>query len=326
MPYETEFQKELKLFLNNPTNWFEIERKLTIMHANAVNEIKKLSETRLNGERIQIIGFHGQTVLHNPSKHFTWQIGDPNLLGRLTGIDVVGDFRRRDVSYGGQGAPLVPIFHKALMSKQEKPLIVLNIGGVANLTYIGENEELVAFDTGPGNALIDDLMNKLFNQRFDDEGKCASEGKIDYKLIKEILSSDEFFSLSPPKSLDRNRFHYVLDKTSSLNAKDRIATVSYLTVASIEHSIRVNLKLDELKLIFVCGGGAKNLFIMSHLSKLFAKTQISNINRIGYETDFIESQAFAYLAVRQMKKLPSSFPTTTGASQEITAGSFFPFK
>lgn len=325
LSYENKFRNELKDFMRKPSfPWFQLEQKLTVLHAQAVNEL--LVKTNLKPEQIDIVGFHGQTVFHDPAQGITWQMGEPNLLAKLIKINVVADFRRRDIAYGGQGAPLVPIFHRALMKTLEKPLIVLNIGGVANLTFIGDNNELIAFDTGPGNALIDDLAFRLFNKQFDDKGELASKGKVDQDLVDEFLN-DKYFSLKAPKSLDRNHFSYMLDRVSHLESKyDQLATITYLTVAAIQHAISYDLKLQFVKNIFVCGGGVKNFKLMDSLRALYKQTNIETIDSIGFKSDFIESQAFAYLAVRYLKKLPSSFPTTTATSRELTAGSYFSFE
>lgn len=243
-PYEKDFQIELKEFLKSPKDWSEIERKLTILNATAVNNLLEREKCR---HQVDIVGYHGQTIIHLPSKHFTWQLGDPNLLAKLIQIDVIGDFRRRDMAYGGQGAPFVPIYHRALVAKEEKPLLVLNIGGVSNLTYIG-SDSLSSFDIGPGNALIDDLCLKLFNMQFDDGGKMASLGVVDRKLV-DLFLQDEYFKIVPPKSLDRNHFVYLLEKLDNLNAWDQVATISYFTVAAIISSIRTHLPQRGLNIL-----------------------------------------------------------------------------
>ncbi len=325
LSYENEFRKELKDFMRKPNfPWFQLEQKLTVLHAQAVNEL--LLKTNSKSEQIDIVGFHGQTIFHDPTQGITWQMGDPNLLAKLTKINVVADFRRRDIAYGGQGAPLVPVFHRALMKSYEKPVIVLNIGGIANITFIGDKNELIALDTGPGNALIDDLTTKLFNKPFDDNGELALKGKVDHNLV-DIFLKDVYFSLKAPKSLDRNHFSYLLDQVSHLESKhDQLATVTYFTAISIQYAISNCLKSQTARNIFVCGGGSKNKTLLDSLRALNKETNIESIDSIGFKSDFIESQAFAYLAVRYLKRLPSSFPTTTATSRELTSGSFFPFE
>ena len=237
-PYEKEFQIELKKFLNSAYNWSIIERKLTVKHAQA---IATLLDQVKPCEKVEIIGFHGQTIIHKPEIGFTWQMGDPNLLAKLVKIDVIGDFRRRDMAYGGQGAPLVPVYHRALINQLEKPVLVINIGGVSNFTYIGPNEdELIAFDVGPGNALIDDLCLELFGKQYDYDGNIASNGLVDRQLVEDLLR-DEYFARPPPKSLDRNHFSSHVTRLNNLNHVDKIATISYFTVASILKSIELHL-------------------------------------------------------------------------------------
>lgn len=240
-PYEVEFQEELRNVLKSSRPWWKVERKLTQLHADAVKYV--MDKERQHG-RVEIIGFHGQTVSHQPNERFTWQLGDSSLLASLVGCDVVGDFRRRDIAYGGQGAPLVPVYHRALVEQSrfvEKPVLIVNIGGVANFTYVGENE-LIAFDCGPGNALIDDMCAKLKGLQFDEHGKIALQGHVNERLVEEYLM-DEFFDLSPPKSLDRNHFcHLTSGRIEEMSdVDDQIATISYFTVASIIYSIKKHL-------------------------------------------------------------------------------------
>lgn len=337
LAYTQAVRNALKALLLDQTNWPELERTLTILHADLVNQlvVKSIRENLVGSKsEIDVIGFHGQTLKHNPSRHFTWQIGDANLLAKLTGIPVVADFRRRDMAYGGQGAPLVPVFHRAIMSDQEKRLAVLNIGGVANVTLIGaDKEELVAFDTGPGNALIDDLTFELFNLNYDKDGAIAFKGTANNQLVDQIIREDPFFKLSPPKSLDRNHFKYVQDKVLAsdwLTAEDKISTITQITVMSIVESLKHASLEVKPKTLYVCGGGAKNLFIMKNLAEALnqngQQVAVKDIQEIGFNPDYIESQAFAYLAIRNLKKLPSSYPTTTGVSEPVTSGAYYQVK
>lgn len=237
------------------------------------------------------------------------------MLASRIGIDVVHDFRRRDIAHGGQGAPLVPIFHKLLAKSLESPSIIVNIGGVANLTYINQ-EDLIAFDTGPGNALIDDIMIKHYGLPYDDKGKIASTGKVDINFVNRTLSS-KYYKLPYPKSLDRNSFIFLLKELDGKNSEDIVASLTYLTSATIIHSI---CSLPETpKQIFVCGGGAKNIKMMQWLNQLLQEKNIycglSNISQLpNINSDYVEAQAFAYLAKRFCNNLPSAFPSTTGAT------------
>ena len=228
----------------------------------------------------------------------------------------MSDFRRRDVARGGQGAPLVPIFHKCICSNDLiKPVAILNIGGVANITYVDENE-LISFDTGPGNALINDLMQKFYNQPFDDVGKVAHEGLVHQDIVDRVLENN-YFKQKPPKSVDRNDFFEIIKIVSNLKSKDMISTVTKITTDSISLAVK-NLPKRPNK-IYVCGGGYKNSTLMCWLKSTNASEFVS-ITELNYDPDFIEAQAFGYLAVRFLKRLPSSFPSTTGCAESTICG------
>lgn len=314
LPYPQDFQDLLVSLMstNNYTNWLSIEQRLTRYHITAIEELLKLIDVPIS----DVIGFHGQTILHQPENGITWQIGNPQLIASTTGIKTIGDFRRRDIVYQGQGAPLVPIFHKALMEGKKLPIGILNIGGVTAFTHIEENN-LVSFDMGPGNALINDAMRYHYNQPYDKDGIIASQGNIDYQIINKILE-DKFFDQSPPKSLDRNHFKYVIDLLTRHKKEDIIATLTALTTSSIIHSLPKNLDT-----IYVCGGGVKNLTMLNHLKRDVTYANITSMADVGINPDFVESQAFAYLAARYVNNLPSSFPKTTGAKKDVIAGVLF---
>lgn len=319
LPYPSSFKYELKKLCKQPLVPLAIEKKLTEYHVQATQELLKLSKYSSND--IRGLGFHGQTIFHNSNEQLTWQIGNPHLLAQKTGINVIHDFRRRDISLGGQGAPLVPIFHKLLMQAQKLPVAIINIGGVANITYINQ-DSLIGFDTGTGNALIDDAMNKYYNKKYDDKGEIASKGKIDFSIISKVMNND-YFKQSYPKSLDRNAFEYVMDFFKSHDGADIIATLTYITCAGIASSIK--LLPAPLENIFVCGGGANNIQMIEWLKLALAQEGVNcgvgNISEINnYDADYIESQAFAYLAARFCKNLPSAFATTTGCARENICG------
>ncbi|MES2214501.1 MAG: anhydro-N-acetylmuramic acid kinase [Pseudomonadota bacterium] len=305
IPYPMEFQAKLLNLMKGQGNLAEIEKELTYYH---FETIKQLGQTKA-----EIIGFHGQTVAHNPKDGICHQIGNPHLLAHLTGTSVVSDFRRRDVARGGQGSPLVPIFHKALMKGQPYPVAVINIGGLANVTYVSE-EALIGGDTGPGNALINDMMLKCYNRSYDKDGEIAKSSNVDYDIIKQVMQ-DSFFRKPPPKSLDRNHFGFVNDLVSNLSPQDAIATLTMLTVETIAKGVP-----SDVRAIYLCGGGAKNITLVSWLSSKIKGIDISSIDTLGYKSDYIEAQAFAFLAVRCIKNLPSSFQTTTGVSRDTVAG------
>jgi anhydro-N-acetylmuramic acid kinase len=311
--YDSSIRSEIKELCMHSIPFLELEKKITELHVRATEQI--LSESGYLAKNIKALGFHGQTVFHKPESGLTWQIGNPHLLAAATKIDVVYDFRRRDVALGGQGAPLIPIFHKMLAQDLDLPVMIVNIGGVANLTYIDSNN-LIAFDTGPGNALIDDMMMQHYGKAFDDEGRIASSGTIDKIIIDKILAG-AYYDQSYPKSLDRNSFAFLKKELDSKSPEDIIATLTRLTSAAIVKSISLLPTLP--KKIFICGGGAKNTQMISWLENILNEQNISckplNISSIpGMHSDYVESQGFAYLAARFCNDLPSAFPTTTGAS------------
>lgn len=325
IPYPKDFKAELKKllpnhgpFLHGP--FLNIEKRLTEFHIEAAQIL--LKKANLSSSDIRAIGFHGQTLFHKAQEGVTLQIGNPHLLAQKTRIDVVYDFRRRDISLGGQGAPLVPIFHKLLMKDQDFPVAVLNIGGVANLTYI-DNDNIIAFDTGPGNALIDDAMNQYFDMDFDEDGNMAAKGSVDYNIVNNALE-DKYFKAPYPKSLDRNNFNFLQAMLSKSPSPDIIATLTYITSTSIAESIRILPKMP--KKIFISGGGSKNIQMIKYLEEILSNQgnlcKIENISTVnGLDPEYIESQAFAYLAARFFKDLPSAFPSTTNASKPNICGS-----
>ena len=249
------------------------------------------------------------------------QIGDGLLLAHTTNIDVVNDFRSADVTAGGQGAPLAPIFHKALMDKSQLPAIILNIGGVANVTWIGvEDTELIGFDTGPGNALLNDWISKHTNAPYDIDGEMAAVGKVNQDILTKLLSH-QYFSALPPKSLDRNDFKVFSNQfLPGLSIEDGAATLTAFTVQSVSKAIRDIFKPH--KTCIVVGGGRHNKTIMEGLKKNI-HTRVISSDEIGWPGDAVEAQAFAFLAVRSRLNLPISFPGTTGISRPTSGGVFY---
>ena len=292
----------------------EAERIVTTAHAEAVASFK--SQNRIASEDIDIVGFHGQTVLHRPAEKMTVQIGDACALARAIHIPVMHDFRAADVAAGGQGAPLVPVYHRALAQSLERegPIVVLNIGGVANITYI-DGDTLIACDTGPGNALIDDFMNRTTGQRFDTDGRMAAQGTVDTAWIAEALS-DPFFAAPPPKSLDRNDFAKLLLR--NVSPTDGAATLTAFTVAAIARIVPLLPKRP--KSWVVAGGGARNFTMMRMLRERLHPATVESADALGWSTDSIEAQAFGFLAARGLKGLPLSYPATTGVPMPMTGG------
>lgn len=309
VPYPADIRERTRALFNRAPD-AEVERALTLLNAEAVKKI--LAEKGLKPSDIDVVGYHGQTISHNPERGHTCQMGDGALLARLTGIDVVNDLRSADVKAGGQGAPLVPVYHQALAAKLDKPVAFLNIGGVANVTYVGK--DIIAFDTGPGNALLDDWMREKAGKPFDENGTAAKAGTADAGVLQKLLSHP-YFTRRPPKSLDRNAF--VSDAWRHLSLEDGAATLAAFTVAGIAKALE-HLPEKPRRWV-VCGGGRMNAFFMSAIEEAVGAPVVS-INTLGLNGDATEAEAFAYLAVRSLRGLPLSFPLTTGVGQPMTGG------
>jgi anhydro-N-acetylmuramic acid kinase len=290
----------------------EAERAITEAHAEAVESF--LAENRIARETITIVGFHGQTVLHRPDLQLTVQIGDGVGLAKRISIPVAYDFRAADTAAGGQGAPLVPVFHRAVAHDFKGPLAVLNIGGVANITYLDDGADPIAFDTGPGNAPIDDLVRSRNGATHDAEGALAAQGKADEGIVSAILAHP-FFAKAPPKSLDRAEFASL--PLDGLSIEDAAATATAVVAASIARAIPVLPKKPAA--VIVAGGGAKNGVLLKMLRER-APVEVKTANEIGWSGDALEAQAFAFLAIRTLKGLPLTFPTTTGVREPQTGG------
>ncbi len=290
------------------------ETLLTQSHAEAVRRV--LAAAGLSPRDIDHAGFHGQTVLHRPHQRLTWQIGDGDALAQATGIPVVFDFRSADVAAGGQGAPLVPVYHQALVKglRTQLPVAVLNIGGVANVTFVGEAGELLAFDTGPGNAAMDDWAHRHTGQPIDRDGALAASGTVDATRLAEMLSHP-FFGRVPPKSLDRNDF--TLAMVEGLSAADGAATLTAFTASSIA-AARDHFLVPPRRWL-VCGGGRRNPVLMHELRARLG-VSVDPVETVGWRGDFMEAEAFAFLAARTLRDLPLSFPQTTAVPRPMTGG------
>ena len=289
------------------------EQMVTELHAAAVHAFFR--KRGIDRASIDVIGFHGQTVLHRPSQRLTVQLGNGTLLAELTTRDVVHDLRAADVAAGGQGAPLVPVYHRALAAKlPERPVAVLNIGGVANVTWVGGKDQLIAFDTGPGSAMIDDLVMRRTGQPCDVDGALAAKGRVHEDYVKEYLRHS-FFAGAPPKSLDRNTFAGEL--VDGLPVEDAAATLTAFTAASIAKA-REHLP-EEPRLWVVTGGGRRNKTLMSLIAGR-VENAVVPAEAAGFDGDSVEAEAWAYLAVRSLKGLPITFPATTGVAEPLTGG------
>lgn len=298
----------------------EAEQMLTTLHADAVKAFLQTNE--IDPQTVDVVGFHGQTVLHRPDRKLTIQIGAGAELAKQLGRPVVYDFRAADVAAGGQGAPLVPVYHRALTLglDRPRPVAVLNVGGVANITYIDGFPDPFACDTGPGNALINDFMRERAGHAFDAAGVNAAQGHVDEEAVARILTHP-FFLQKPPKSLDRNEFRTFVAREAALSKKsleDGAATLTAITAASV--AAIVPLLPAPPKTWIVAGGGVHNVTLIRMLFERLAPAKVETADSVGWNADALEAQAFAYLAVRRLRGLPITFPTTTGVTEPMCGG------
>lgn len=314
--YDADMRNMLRGAIAGSADVTEVEEALTLLHADVVSDL--LEQEGMNKSDVDIIGFHGQTIDHDPDNGVTVQIGNGRLLAQSLGIDVVNDFRRADVQAGGQGAPLVPIFHAALLANYPLPVAAVNIGGVANVTWIGNKEHILAFDTGPGNALIDDYIFHHTGNKFDRDGLIAESGEVDNKVLAHWLD-DPFFDKLPPKSLDRNYFS--VDDVEALTLEDAVATLTEYTAKTIAQSAE-HFPV-AVKAWYISGGGRRNLYLMERIQH-YVEAEVHPIEKVGYNGDAVEAHAFGYLAVRCLRKLPNTFPSTTGSARAVVGGVFCP--
>lgn len=294
------------------------EAEMTRLHAEAVARL--LDQAGLGPDAIGVIGFHGHTLSHRPDQGHTHQIGDGAWLAATTGIRVVNDFRTADVAAGGQGAPLVPVFHRALATGIEAPLAVLNLGGVGNVTWIGEDGAMCAFDTGPGNALIDDWAQTHTGQPVDRDGALAAAGRVDLDRVAVFLS-DPWFDLAPPKSLDRDDFARLAAKlTRGLSPADGAATLTAFTAAAVG-AAQMHLPQPPRQWL-ITGGGRHNPVLMLALRQVL-EVDVRPVEAVGWDGDALEAQAFGFLAARVLAGLPTTFPSTTGVPEPLGGGRIF---
>ena len=287
-----------------------IESEITKEYAKAISAF--ISKNKLN--KIDLIGIHGQTIFHKPQNKISLQLCNSKILHDVLGIKIISDFRQNDLKFGGEGAPLVPIFHKMLVSHLdlEGNIIFVNLGGISNLTYVPFRGRLMAYDTGPGMTLLDQYVYLKKRKRFDRNGNFSLKGKTNQRVLESVLS-DKYFNKRVPKSLDK--LYFSLAPFEKLNFNDACATISSFTGKSVLREIE-KFKIDK---VIVSGGGIKNRYIFNILKKKL-KSKLCIIDHFKLDKDFIESQAFAYLAIRRLKRLPISFPKTTGVSFPVSGG------
>jgi len=311
--YPPDFRERLRSVLGGIGPVAEIEAVLTDLHGDAVEHFLREHP----GTAIDIVGFHGHTILHCPAERRTWQIGDGASLAHRLGFDVVADFRSADVLAGGEGAPLAPLFHAALAAPLPKPIAVLNIGGVANVSWIGETGEILAFDTGPGNALIDDWVRRHTGAAADQNGALARTGQVSAPHVERFLRTP-FFHRPPPKSLDRDDFRDTLPM--ELSVEDGAATLTEITAVAVAAAAR-HFPAPARQWL-VTGGGRHNPALMGALRRPLG-VPVRPVEAAGWDGDALEAQAFAYLAVRSLDRLPLSLPSTTGVPQPTSGGRLF---
>lgn len=313
LPYDEGFRARLRSCLGTKGDK-AVERELTLRHAEAVRKL--VADW---GKPVDLVGFHGQTLLHRPKEGVTVQMGDGALLARETGLPVVCDFRSADVAAGGEGAPLVPLYHAALAADLPKPLAVLNLGGVGNVTFLGKGGAILAFDTGPGNALLDDWTLRHTGKPCDEDGKLAFAGEVEAFTLVELFDNP-YFGRKPPKSLDRDDFAGVLEAIKSLSPEDGAATLTGLTAGAVGRALEW---LPEApKRWLVCGGGRRNPALMAALEEAL-EVPVEPVEAVGWQGDALEAQAFAFLAARSQRDLPLSLPGTTGVPRPTLGGRLY---
>lgn len=303
-----------------------LDQDLAIGFADAALQLLKAAGK--SPEDVVAIGSHGQTIRHRPRPvsglPFTLQIGDPNLLAELTGITTIADFRRRDMAAQGQGAPLAPGFHRAVFGSPGVDRAVINIGGIANITWLPAEGPVTGYDTGPGNGLMDAWISRSLQCPYDAEGAWAAQGSVDSSLLSQLLNH-HYFRLPPPKSTGREEFHWrwlesILMQHSNLHSVNVQATLMELTAQSISREVTARHPDAE---IYICGGGARNTALMRRLQHLMPRAQISTTDVLGIPTDYVEAVAFAWLAMRTLLGLPGNLPDVTGAKREVILGGIY---
>ena len=317
--YKDSFRERLKKFIKRCYDreyiekhnkvYNNLQKQLTLDHIEISKKI--ISKYR---SKIDLVSFHGQTIIHRPEKGYSIQMGDAKLLSKILKQNVVYKFRQKDIDHKGQGAPLASIYHYNLSKKLNltEPIIFLNIGGISNLTYIDKNE-IKSQDIGPGNVLMDEYIQKIKKKKFDKNGFFASKGKINKLVINKTVENN-FYTMNEKYSFDKKDFNFSFIK--GLNFEDALATLTYYTAKVISDFLN---KYGDTKKIILCGGGRKNNTLIKHIKNLTSK-EIVNINDFGVDGDYIESQAFAYLGIRSFLKKKISFPQTTKVSHSVTGG------
>ncbi|MGB1310312.1 MAG: anhydro-N-acetylmuramic acid kinase [Leucothrix sp.] len=305
-----------------------LNAKLGTLYGKTANTL--IQQSGIPKHSIHAIGNHGQTIWHQPDDepHFSWQLGDANRIAELTGVATIADFRNRDIAAGGEGAPLVPAFHEAIFPHPSKTRIVLNIGGIANISLLTPTQNTLGFDTGPGNALLDAWCLDQQGLPFDEDGDWAAQGKIRPDLLQALIQ-DPYFKRPCPKSTGKESFNLPWAQphlTTDMAPADVQATFLEITALSIADGVKLatrstNTTLDE---VYVCGGGSKNLTLMKRLAQLLSPAIVTKTDELGVDADWVEAIAFAWLARQTMLGLPSNLPSATGAKGLRVLGAIYP--
>ena len=318
IPYDKQTRQEVLAILGQSKNFGPAANMVTEAYIQTIRAFLEIN--RITIDNIDVIGVHGQTIMHAPNLGKTIQIGDPQSLASEFNATVVGDFRRNDVAHGGEGAPLAPVFHRALASSLRKPVAILNIGGVSNLTWL-DSHSMIAFDTGPGNALLDDWVSGKTGMKMDQNGELAGKGVVSRKAVAKLLN-DPFFTLPGPKSLDRNHFKTAtMSALKGLTLQDGAATLTAFTSEAISMAAK-QLPKGPCRWL-VSGGGRKNKTLMCYLEKSLS-APVDPVEIVGWSGDSLEAQLMGFLAVRTLRDLPLSYPLTTGAPFPMKGGVLFP--
>jgi anhydro-N-acetylmuramic acid kinase len=316
--YPDDLRRRLQELIAEPTRaqsepLAELDQAVTQAHIEAIRRF--MAEAGILAKDVSLIGFHGQTVYHRPEIRFTRQLGVGARVAREIGIDTVDRFRHADVASGGEGAPFVPLYHRALASDLAQPVMILNLGGVGNVTYI-DRDAVIAFDTGPASALLDDFILRRRGLAYDENGQLAASGVADASLVTEFMSNP-FFERPAPKSLDRQDFHARAKGVEALSDENGAATLAAFTIESVIAALRHVPREPQRWL--VTGGGRRNAHFMGQLRERLG-VSVDPVEAVGWNGDFLEAQAFGYLAVRSTKGLPLSLPTTTGVPHPMPGG------
>ena len=295
---------------------------LAILYADAVNTL--LAKQNIATSAITAIGCHGQTIRHRPELGFTLQIGNAALLAELTNITVVADFRSRDIAAGGQGAPLVPAFHQAVFGSNQSNRALINIGGIANITYLAKNGDMLGFDSGPGNMLLDAWIKQHLGKDYDADGAWSATGKVIEPLLVQMLA-EPFFALAPPKSTGRDLFNDAWLNKHLGDHEYRPQDVAHTLIALTARTIHDALAqfCGNVECVYLCGGGAHNALLIQHLQQLLGATKITTTAELGVGVDWVEAAAFAWLAKQTIDHKPSNLPAVTGAKGLRVLGAIY---